>query len=254
MSSAAVVEFDNVSKLYPVGLFGRPKLQAVSGVSLTVGPGEVFGLVGPNRAGKTTLVKLLLSLCRPTSGRATRLGRPLSDRSTLARVGFVHESQAFPRYLTAAELLAYYGCLALLPEAEVRHRVPELLERVGLTDRTREPISRFSKGMVQRLALAQALINDPALLVLDEPAEGLDQEGRRLLHDVIMDRRRRGHSVLFVSHVLADVEQLCDRIAVLFRGRLAYLGPLTALTRPIGASASRPLAQALDELYQRPPS
>ena len=254
MSSPAVAEFDNVSKNYTSGFFGRRQLQAVTSVGFSIGQGEVFGLVGPNRAGKTTLVKLLLSLCRPTSGCITRFGRPLNDRSTLARVGYVHENQAFPRYLTAASLLEYYGCLALLSEPEVRRRAPELLERVGLSDRSREPISGFSKGMVQRLALAQALLNDPDLLVLDEPAEGLDQDGRRLLHDAIADRRHRGRSVLFVSHVLADVEQLCDRLAVLVRGRLAYVGALAALTGADGARERRPLTQALDELYTRPPS
>ena len=163
-------------------------------------------------------------------------------------------------------VISVEGCAAILwkdaksPEmrekaaAALRITAPELLERVGLTDRSREPISQFSKGMVQRLALAQALLNDPDLLVLDEPAEGLDQDGRRLLHDVIADRRHRGRSVLFVSHVLADVEQLCDRLAVLVRGRLAYVGALAALTGADGARERRPLTQALDELYTRPPS
>ena len=139
------------------------------------------------------------------------------------------------------------------PGALVDLECPQL-ERVGLSDRSREPISRFSKGMVQRLALAQALLNDPDLLVLDEPAEGLDQDGRRLLHDLIADRRRRGRSVLFVSHVIADVERLCDRLAVLVRGRLAHVGALAALTGADGSRERRPLAQALEELYMRPPS
>src|SRR5262245_6611695 len=172
MAVTAVAEFDNVCKDYPTGLLPGPKLRAVAGVSLHVRPGEVFGLLGPNRSGKTTLVKLLLSLARPTSGRVRRLGRPASHRATLARVGYVHENQAFPRYLTAAALLEYYGALSLMEAARARQRAGELLELVGLADRSREPISRFSKGMVQRLGLAQALLNEPDLLVLDEPAEG----------------------------------------------------------------------------------
>jgi ABC-2 type transport system ATP-binding protein len=147
---------------------------------LRIESGEVFGLLGPNRAGKTTLVKMLLSLCRPTAGEVFRLGRPLSDRSTLGQVGYVHENHAFPRYLSAADLLEYYGALTLMPSDLVRERVPRLLERVGLADRSREPIARFSKGMLQRLGIAQALLNAPRLLVLDEPTEGLDLNGRRL--------------------------------------------------------------------------
>jgi len=251
MSGTAVAEFDDVTKDYPAGLLRRRRLRAVAGVSLRIEPGEVFGLLGPNRAGKTTLVKLLLSLCGPTSGRVSRFGRSLADRSTLARVGYMHENQAFPRYLSALALLEYYGALSLMEESEVRRRVPELLELVGLTDRSREPIARFSKGMVQRLALAQALLNDPELLVLDEPTEGLDLAGRRLVHAVVTEQRRRGRSVLLVTHSLNDVEQLCDRVGVLVNGRLVHLGPLAALTRKGYAGPERSLEQALQELYQK---
>ena len=149
-------------------------IQALRGVSFGIEPGEVLALLGPNRAGKTTLLKILLGLCHPSGGRVFRLGRPISQRSTLARVGYMHENQAFPRYLTAAALLEFYGQLSLVPASVLRTRVPALLEKMGLTDRAHEPIARFSKGMVQRLALAQALIAEPDLLVLDEPMEGLD--------------------------------------------------------------------------------
>src|ERR1700722_13646864 len=178
MSGAAVAEFDNVSKFYPAGLLGRGRILAAENVTFSINPGEVFALLGPNRAGKTTLVKILLSLCRPTSGRGTRFQQPLTDRQTLARIGYVHENPAFPRYLSATGLLEYYGALALLKESHVRKRAAELLELVGLADRGQEPIARFSKGMVQRLAVAQALLNDPELLVLDEPSEGLGLGGR----------------------------------------------------------------------------
>jgi ABC-2 type transport system ATP-binding protein len=232
-------------------VFKRRPLRAVAGVSFRVEPGEVFGLLGPNRAGKTTLVKLLLSLCKPTAGKVVRLGEPAARRGTLARVGYVHENHAFPRYLSATALLEYYGALSLLPEPEVKARIPQLLERVGLADRAREPIARFSKGMVQRLGVAQALVNDPELLVLDEPSEGLDLRGRQMLRELAAEQRARGHSVLLVTHVLAEVEQVCDRVGVIVGGRLAYVGALTSLTRDPATGGSRPLEAALRELYDR---
>jgi ABC-2 type transport system ATP-binding protein len=245
------VEFDAVVKDYPTGLFRRNSLRAVAGVSFRIEPGEVFGLLGPNRAGKTTLVKLLLSLSRPTAGRVQRLGRPARERATLARVGYVHENHAFPRYLSATALLEYYGALSLMPEPEVKARIPELLDRVGLADRAHEPIARFSKGMVQRLGVAQALINDPELLVLDEPSEGLDLSGRQMIRALASEQRSRGRTVLLVSHVLSEVEQVCDRLGVLVAGQLAYLGPLSELTRDRATGDHRSLEKALSELYTR---
>lgn len=253
MTAPAVMDFEEVYKDYPTGLLQRGGLRALAGVTLRIEPGEVFGLLGPNRAGKTTFVKILLALCRPTSGRCLRFGRPVSNRRTLAKIGYVHENQAFPRYLTAAALLECYGALALVPFEEVRRRVPQLLARVGLGDRSQEPIARFSKGMVQRLAVAQALINDPELLVLDEPNEGLDLEGRQLVREVVNEQRRQGRTVLLVSHVLSEVEQLCDRIGVLQSGRLVHLGPLADLLRDPVSGASRSLEQALQQLYASPP-
>jgi ABC-2 type transport system ATP-binding protein len=244
-----VAEFDQVVKDYPIGLFGRNKLRALDGVSFRLEKGEVFGLLGPNRAGKTTLVKLLLSLCKPTSGQVMRLQRPAVDRATLARVGYVHENHAFPRYLTATSLLQYYGALSLASEPDVLARAPKLLEIVGLADRAHEPISRFSKGMVQRLGVAQAMINDPELLVLDEPSEGLDLGGRQMVRDLAAEQRKKGHTVLLVSHVLAEVEQICDRIGVVVAGKLVFLGKIGELTRFKGET--RPLEQALRELYDK---
>lgn len=248
MPQPLMAEFDNVTKEYSAGWWGRRRLRAVSGISFTIAPGEVIGLLGPNRAGKTTLAKLLLSLCHPTSGRVTRLGRPATDRATLARVGYVHERAAFPRHLTAVQLLDYFGALGRLPQATRKQRIPEWLERVGLTDRGHEPIARFSKGMVQRLALAQALLNAPDLLILDEPSEGLDLEGRRLAADLIREQVRHGRSALLITHVLADAERLCDRIAVLSAGKLVYLGPPKRLVREEGV----PLERALPQRCARP--
>jgi ABC-2 type transport system ATP-binding protein len=246
-----VAEFLNVSKTYKTPVLGRPIVQAVCDVSFRIEPGEVFGLLGPNRAGKTTLVKILLSLCQPTSGAVTRFGQPLNVRRTLAQVGYVHEHQAFPRYLSAAALLEYYGALSLVPYETLKARIPPLLQRVGLADRAREPIARFSKGMLQRLSMAQALINEPRLLVLDEPTEGLDLDGRHLLRDVVREVRGRNGSVLLVSHVLSEVQHLCDRVGVMVNSRLVHVGPLEALHKDPSKASLRSLEDALQDLYSR---
>jgi ABC-2 type transport system ATP-binding protein len=248
VTDAAV--FDQVVKTYPTGLLGRTGIPALRGVSLSVRAGGVFGLLGPNRAGKTTLVKLLLSLAAPTSGTITRLGEPLSDRRTLGRVGYMHENHAFPRYLSAGELLAFYGGLSGVPSEQLPAKVEGLLERVGLADRRSEPIARFSKGMVQRLGLAQALVNDPDLLILDEPTEGLDLSGRYLLRQVVREFKAAKKTVLLVSHVLPEVEELCDTVAVLVSGKVVHTGPLAELLRD-PAGGKRPLEAALNPLYRK---
>ncbi|MCE9534078.1 MAG: ABC transporter ATP-binding protein [Planctomycetes bacterium] len=247
---SAVAVFDNVSKFYATGLFGRTGIQAVKGVHLTIPRGTVFGLLGPNRAGKTTLVKLLLSLCRPTEGTITRLDKSVRDQATLARVGYMHENQHFPRYLTASELLGYYGGLALVPTETLRPRIDALLKRVGLTDRMNEPISQFSKGMVQRLGLAQALLNEPDLLILDEPTEGLDLLGRKLLREVIAQQKARGGTVILVSHVLTEVEQTCDRVAVIVGGKVVKVADLKDLTRDPKTGQPVSLEKTLQPLYE----
>lgn len=249
MKPSDVVQFERVSKVYRSGLLRRRVVHALRSVSFAVPAGSVFGLLGPNRAGKTTLVKILLSVARPTSGSIRRFGYPARDRLALAKIGYLHESQAFPRYLTASGLLDFYGALSFVRSNDRRQRIPRLLEQVGLADRAHEPIACFSKGMVQRLALAQALVNDPELLVLDEPTEGMDLVARRLLHDVIRQRQRQGKTALLVSHSLADVEQLCDRVAVLRFGELAFCGPLDKLTGDEAAENHGSLQAALEPLY-----
>ena len=245
MASSDAAEFISVSKSYSRGGLARGRQPAVAGVSLRVEADEVLGLVGPNRAGKTTLVKLLLGLCRPDQGHVERLGRPTSDRRTLARVGYVHEEPAFPKYLSAAAVLDYYGGLSGVPDLLRRRRVRRLLERFGLADRASEPISRFSKGMVRRLGLAQALVNEPDLLILDEPCEGLDLGGRRLVDEVVRETREAGKAVVLISHALSDIERLCDRVAVLVEGRLERVGPVATLRGP--SKAGRPPRRALEE-------
>ncbi len=237
--------FENVSKTYSPSLWGTGKVVAVREVSLQVPAGSVFALLGPNRAGKTTLIKLLLSLARPTGGRVERLGQPISDRRTLGAVGYMHENHAFPRYLSAAEVLTFYGGIAGISTEQLPGKVEALLARVGLSDRTREPITQFSKGMIQRLGLAQAIINDPDLLVLDEPTEGLDLAGRKLLREVVRERKSAGKTVLLVSHVLPEVEELADHAAVILGGQIQYQGTLAAL------KGSGTLESALVPLYEK---
>ncbi len=246
--AVTAAEFMSVTKDYALGALGLGKRRALTDISLTIDAGQVFGLIGPNRAGKTTLVKVLLTLCRLTSGTATRLGKPITDRSTLARVGYVHENHAFPRYLSPTELLEYYGALTQVPYEVVKARVPKLLERVGLADRATDAIRTFSKGMTQRLGIAQALLNEPELLVLDEPNEGLDLEGRQLMAGIVRETRARGGTVILVSHVLPEVEAFCDRVGVIVGGRLAFHGTTAELTR----QGTRPLDAALAELYGTP--
>ncbi len=250
MTAAAV--FDQVVKTYPTGLLGRGEgIHALRGVSLTVPVGGVFGLLGPNRAGKTTLMKLLLSLSAPTEGTITRLGEPLSNRKTLGRIGYMHENHAFPRYLSAAELLAFYGGLSGVAGEALPEKVEQLLGRVGLADRRSEPIARFSKGMVQRLGLAQALINDPDLLILDEPTEGLDLFGRQLLRQVVREYKSAHKTVILVSHVLPEVEELCDTLTVLVAGQVVHTGAMAELLRDTGTGGKLTLETALKPLYEK---
>jgi len=246
----AAAVFENVAKTYKSGLFNSTGIPAVRGVTLSVPTGSSFALLGPNRAGKTTLVKLLLSLCSPSSGSIQRFNAPIADRSTLARVGYMHENHAFPRYLSAIELLHFYGGLSGIASDELPGKVEGLLERVGLADRQAEPIARFSKGMVQRLGLAQALINDPDLLILDEPTEGLDLFGRNLLRQVVRERKTAGKTVLLVSHVLSEVEELCDRVAVLASGAVVHSGPMSELLNDAAGNRCS-LEAALRPLYEQ---
>jgi len=248
-SARAAAVFQNVSKVYQ-GSWTRPRITALDRVNLVVPWGEVFGLIGPNRAGKTTLVKILLSIAHPTDGRIMRLECPWSDRSTLAQIGYVHENPSFPRYLSAWQVVEGYGRLSGVSGKQLRERTGALLQQVGLADRGRERIARFSKGMLQRLALAQALVNDPKLLVLDEPSEGMDLPARRLLHQIIRDRRDSGASVILVSHALDDVERLCDRVAVLCGGRLVSEGRVEELAGAADANREHALENAVGPLYE----
>lgn len=203
---------------------------AVDSLDLHVAAGEVFGFLGPNGAGKTTTVKMLLGLVYPTGGEARVLGQRPGNPAAMARVGFLPEHFRFPAWLTAWDFLDMHGRLYGLSRAERRKRIPRLLERVGLGDRMRSRLGEFSKGMQQRAGLAQAIMNDPALVFLDEPTSGLDPVGRREVRDIIHDLRAQGVTVFLNSHFLSEVEVTCDRVAIVKRGRVVRAGTLDELT------------------------
>ncbi len=243
------IEFANVTKHYDTGWTAKERITALDKISLSIDTGSTHALLGPNRSGKTTFVKLLLGICSASEGQIQRLGQPVKSKKTLARIGYVHENQSFPRYLSARELLKYYGSLSMVPVEKLNDRVDELLAKVGLADRASEPISRFSKGMVQRLGLAQALINEPDLLILDEPTEGLDLGGRQLLRDVVSEQKKRGATTLLISHVLPEVALLCEKVTVLVRGQVAKQAAMADMLRDPKSGQLRSLEDALCPIY-----
>jgi ABC-2 type transport system ATP-binding protein len=240
-TDAAVAEVRGLSKEYR-SFFCRRRFLAVSGVSFAAREGEILGLLGPNGGGKTTTMKCLLGLLRPTAGTIALFGRPPADLAARARIGYLPEESPFPGFLRLEAALDFYGALARVPRRERRTRVPSLLERVGLLDARRRRVSELSKGMLRRFGLAQALIGEPDLLVLDEPTSGLDPIGTRDFRALLLERRARGKAAIVSSHQLADMEQVCDRVVLLHRGRLVAEGPLGALLRREGLSEPRPSA------------
>jgi ABC-2 type transport system ATP-binding protein len=227
-TETAVVETWNINKIYRTGFWLNQKVQSLSNLSLSVRKGETFGLLGPNGAGKTTLLKILLGVIRPTSGRAVLLGRPIGDRGTKQRVGYLPENPYFYDFLTAWEFLEFVGGLFQIPASKQKQRIPQLLDLVGLAQKTakKKQLRQYSKGMMQRVGMAQALINDPELVFFDEPMSGLDPLGRYQVREIILSLKEQGKTIFFNSHVLTDVEQICDRIAILARGELICVGSL----------------------------
>ncbi|HMF93863.1 MAG TPA: ABC transporter ATP-binding protein [Vicinamibacterales bacterium] len=217
---------EELTKDYTIGFWRNRTYRALDRLTLAVEPGEVFGFLGPNGAGKTTTLKLLMQLVFPTGGRAEILGRPLGDLAVKRRLGYLPENPYFYDYLTAEELLAYFAALFGYPRSECRARAARLLDEVGIAGERRLQLRKFSKGMLQRVGIAQALINDPDLVIFDEPMSGLDPLGRRDVRALILRLRDRGCTVFFSSHVLSDAEALCDRVAILARGRLVAAGRL----------------------------
>jgi ABC-2 type transport system ATP-binding protein len=219
----------DLSKDYAVGFWRKRPYRALDRLTLAVDAGEVFGFLGPNGAGKTTTLKLLMRLVFPTAGSAELLGRPLGDRDVRHRIGYLPENPYFYDYLTAEELLRYFAGLFGLSAAEGRARATRLLDEVGVGAERRLQLRKFSKGMLQRVGIAQALINDPELVIFDEPMSGLDPLGRRDVRALILRLRDRGCTVFFSSHVLSDAEALCSRVAILAKGRLLTQGRLADL-------------------------
>jgi len=227
-----ILRTEGLTKVFDVGFFKRRRVAAVDDLTLTVEEGEIFGFVGPNGAGKTTTIKMLMGLIHPTRGKAFIFDAPIPSEASKARIGYLPEHPAWHEFLTGAEAMTFFATLAGVPSAEQRHRCDELLGLVGLTDAADRQIRKYSKGMQQRLGIAQALVGDPAFVVLDEPMSGLDPIGRKEVRDLILELKRRGKTVFFSTHILPDVETLCDRVGVILHGRLRDVGRLGELLSP----------------------
>jgi ABC-2 type transport system ATP-binding protein len=224
------IEIINLEKTYAVGFWRKKPRVALRPLNLTVEQGAVFGFLGPNGAGKTTTLKLLLGLVFPTAGTARILGKDISDPEVKSQIGFLPEQPYFYDYLTAQELLEYFAQLSGVPAKERSRRVQQMLGRVGLSDAARVQLRKFSKGMLQRVGLAQAILHDPKLLFLDEPMSGLDPMGRREVRELIQELQSEGKTVFFSTHILSDAESLCDRVAVIHQGELRGVGAVADLT------------------------
>jgi ABC-2 type transport system ATP-binding protein len=229
-----VVEIDNLTKDYEVGFVRKRKVRALDGLSLTVNQGEIFGFLGANGAGKTTTLKLLMRLIFPTGGSARILGHDIADVSMHSRIGYLPENPYFYDYLTALEFLNFCGQIFGFSKLARNHRAKEWLKRVRLDEsKWNTQLRKFSKGMLQRVGLAQALVNDPEAVFLDEPMSGLDPIGRREVRDLIAALRQEGKTIFMCSHILSDIEVLCDRVAILKGGRLAQVGYLDELRQQV---------------------
>jgi ABC-2 type transport system ATP-binding protein len=223
------VHTEHLTKVYK-DFWGRDKVRALDDLNLTIHRGEVFGLLGPNGSGKSTTIKLLLGLIFASRGTATVLGHPAGDTAINERIGFLPEESYLYRFLNGEETLKFYGRLFKIPRAELKKRVPALLDTVGLDAKARKrKLREYSKGMARRIGLAQALINNPDLILLDEPTTGLDPIGTREMKDLILSLKQQGKTVLLCSHLLADVQDVCDRITILFRGTMQTIGQVKDL-------------------------
>ncbi|MEC4668865.1 MAG: ABC transporter ATP-binding protein [Nitrospirota bacterium] len=220
---------EGLTKTFWSGWPGRPSVTVLDGLTLSIEQGQIYGFLGPNGSGKTTTLKILLGLMHATTGRVEVLGKPAGNVMVRKRIGFLPESPYFYDYLTAEEFLTFYGHLAGLDRVELNKRVTHLLEIVGLVDARTRQLRKFSKGMLQRIGLAQALIHDPELVILDEPMSGLDPVGRKQVRDLILGLRDQGKTVFFSTHIIPDVEMICDRVGVLAKGKLLATGRVEEL-------------------------
>jgi ABC-2 type transport system ATP-binding protein len=222
--STAAIETENLTKDYPSGFLHLKKKRSLEGLTMRVEAGEAFGFLGPNGAGKSTTIKLLVGLIFPTSGTARILGKPISDIEMHQEIGYLPEQPYFYDHLTAAELLDYFARIHNLKGADRRERVERMLKKVGLETAGKIQLRKYSKGMLQRVGLAQAILHDPQVVILDEPMSGLDPVGRREVRDIILELRREGRTVMFSTHILSDAEMLCDRVGVIVGGKLRGVG------------------------------
>jgi len=230
MPDEVIVETRNLTKVYR-DFWGRQKVRALKALDLEICRGEIFGLLGPNGSGKTTTIKLLLGLLFPTSGQALVFGRDATEVTKNERIGYLPEESYLYKFLTAEETLDFYGRLFKMPRKVRRQRCAELIEQVGLVRAKRRQLREYSKGMPRRIGLAQALINDPELIVLDEPTTGLDPLGTRDMKQMILDLRQQGKTIILCSHRLDDVQDVCDRIGILYEGELKELGRVDSLLK-----------------------
>jgi len=222
--TTAAIETENLTKDYPYGFLHLKTKRSLEGLTMQVEAGEAFGFLGPNGAGKTTTIKLLVGLIFPTSGTARILGKPISDIEMHREIGYLPEQPYFYDYLTAAELLDYFARIHNLTGADRRERVERMLKKVGLETAGKIQLRKYSKGMLQRVGLAQAILHDPQVVILDEPMSGLDPVGRREVRDIILELKREGRTVMFSTHILSDAEMLCDRVGVIVGGKLRGVG------------------------------
>jgi ABC-2 type transport system ATP-binding protein len=228
--STPVLRVEDLHKTFRIGFF-RKKVEAVRGVSFEVRPGEIFGLLGPNGAGKTTTIKMVLRLIFPMRGTIELFGQKDPGPAAMGRIGYLPENPYVYQYLRPLEFLDLCGRLTGLDGPARAKRSRELVERVGLSHAVERPIGKFSKGMTQRIGLAQALLHEPELLILDEPMSGLDPIGRKEVRDLVVEQRAKGKTILFTSHILSDVEMLCDRVGIVQRGRMSHYGAMRDLLR-----------------------
>ena len=229
----SAIEILGLEKTYMVGFWRKRPKRALQPLHLTVEDGEIFGFLGPNGAGKTTTLKMLMGLVFPTAGTARILGKDWTDPEVKAQIGFLPEQPYFYDYLTAHELLDYYGQLSGVPGRDRKNRVEEILGRVGLTDIRGIQLRKFSKGMLQRVGIAQAILHNPRLVFLDEPMSGLDPLGRREVRDLMLQLQQEGKTVFFSTHILSDAEALCDRVAIIHKGELRGVGAVEELTKSV---------------------
>lgn len=240
------IVIDHVTKIIKPNWPWLPVTAVLRDLSLCVGQGEVFGFLGPNGAGKTTTLKILLGLIRQTSGRVEVFGAPAGALEAHGRIGFLPESPYFYDYLTAQEFLRFYGRLARMHGAKLTQRITSLLEILGLTEARNRQLRKFSKGMLQRLGLAQALIHDPELLILDEPMSGLDPLGRKEVRDLILQLREQGKTVFFSTHIIPDVETICDRVAVIVKGSVVASGRVDDLVGHVRTRSVEVVCEGLE--------